>query len=255
MVNEKFFEEQRMPSTTDIIMSLLSLTVLEIILGIDNLVFISILASRAPAHQRILTMRVGLTVAWVTRLILLAGASWIASLRQPYSVLGYTFTVRSLFMLAGGLFLFIKATHEIHLKFAEEEEQMTQKKHQSLAMILLQIALLDIVFSIDSILTAIGLTPVFWIMATAVTIAILIMIFASKAVHHFIHEHPTVKMLALSFLLLIGIVLIADGMGQHISKGYLYFAICFSLFVEALNIKLAKKKAKKRATLESGSDS
>ena len=157
-------------------------------------------------------------------------------------VFNHSFTGSNLFMLFGGLFLFIKAIHEIHCKFEEEHEEKTTQKKQTLAIILTQIALLDVVFSIDSILTAIGLTKTYWIMATAITIAILIMIFASKAVHHFIHEHPSVKMLALSFLLLIGIVLIADGMGQHIEKGYLYFAICFSLFVESLNIKLAKKK-------------
>ena len=233
-----------MPSDLSaIIISLLSLTVLEVILGIDNLVFISILVNRAPEDRRVLTMRIGLTVAWATRLILLACASWIANLNQPLiEVFNHSFTGSNLFMLFGGLFLFIKAIHEIHCKFEEEHEEKTTQKKQTLAIILTQIALLDVVFSIDSILTAIGLTKTYWIMATAITIAILIMIFASKAVHHFIHEHPSVKMLALSFLLLIGIVLIADGMGQHIEKGYLYFAICFSLFVESLNIKLAKKK-------------
>jgi predicted tellurium resistance membrane protein TerC len=226
-----------------IIISLLSLTVLEIILGIDNLVFISILVNRAPEDKRVMTMRIGLTVAWATRLILLACANAIAGLSQPIiNIFNHDFSGSNLFMLFGGLFLFVKAIHEIHCKFEEDHDQKSSQKKQTLLMILTQIAVLDVVFSIDSILTAIGLTQTYWIMATAITIAILIMIFASKPVHHFIHEHPSVKMLALSFLLLIGIVLIADGMGQHIEKGYLYFAICFSLFVESLNIKLAQKK-------------
>ncbi len=235
-----------MPTIGEIALSLLSLTVLEIILGIDNLVFISILVNRAPKDKRIFTMRIGLTVAWATRLLLLLGASWIASLNKPlFQIVGHFFTGSNIFMLCGGIFLFIKATHEIHQKFSDEHTVTKNNKKQALLSILIQIAILDIVFSIDSILTAIGLTQIYWIMATAITIAIIIMIFASKAVHNFIHKYPTVKMLALSFLLLIGVVLIADGMGQEIPRGYLYFAICFSLFVEMLNIKLAKQRQKK----------
>ena len=231
-----------MPHAGEIVLSLCSLTLLEIILGIDNLVFISILVNRAPVDKRIFTMRIGLTVAWVTRLIMLAGASWMANLKHPLiTIAGHAFSGSNLFMLSGGLFLLIKAIHEIHLKFSDDNNPDPNNKKQALLGILVQIALLDIVFSLDSILTAIGLTNIYWIMATAITIAIIIMIFASKPVHNFIHKYPTVKMLALSFLLLIAVVLIADGMGQHIPRGYLYFAICYSLFVETMNIKLAKK--------------
>jgi predicted tellurium resistance membrane protein TerC len=232
-----------MSSVGEIAISLLSLTVLEIILGIDNLIFISILANQAPKEKRILTMKLGLSVAWITRLLLLAGASWITGLTQTLFTIGsHPITIRNIFMLLGGLFLFIKSIQEIHKKFADEEQTEVATKKSQLLSILLQIALIDIVFSIDSILTAIGLTNHYWIMATAITIAIIIMIFASKPINELITKYPTIKMLALSFLLLVGIVLIADGMGQEISKGYLYFAICFSLFVEALNIKLSKKK-------------
>ncbi len=235
-----------MSSFGEIAMSLLSLTVLEIILGIDNLIFISILANQAAEDKRVLTMKLGLTVAWATRLLLLAGASWIASLTQTlFSVGSHPITIRNLFMLLGGLFLFIKSIQEIHKKFDNEEEAEIKTKHNSLLIILLQICLIDIVFSIDSILTAIGLTNHYWIMATAITIAIAVMIFASKPINDLITKYPTIKMLALSFLLLVGIVLIADGLGQEISKGYLYFAISFSLFVETLNIKLSKKRKKK----------
>ena len=236
-----------MSSFGEITMSLLSLTLLEIILGIDNLIFISILANQAPENKRVLTMKLGLTVAWATRLLLLAGASWIASLTQTLFTIGsHPITIRNLFMLLGGLFLFVKSIQEIHKKFDDEEEAELRTKHNSLLIILLQISLIDIVFSIDSILTAIGLTNHYWIMATAITIAIAVMIFASKPINDLITKYPTIKMLALSFLLLVGIVLIADGLGQEISKGYLYFAISFSLFVETLNIKLSKKRKKNK---------
>ena len=228
-----------------VIVSLLSLTILEIVLGIDNLVILSILVDRAPVKQQLLTMRIGLTLAWLMRLVLLAGALWLSQLTHPlFQVFSIAFSTRDLFMLFGGLFLLIKATHEIHQSFEEQAHPSTNKKTQAIGLILFQIVLLDIIFSIDSILTAIGLTHIYWVMATAITIAIMMMLFVSKPLHQFIHEHPTVKMLALSFLVLIGTVLIADGLHFHINRGYLYFAICFSLFVEGLNIRLAKRKKK-----------
>lgn len=230
-----------------ILLSLLSLTVLEVVLGIDNLVILSILVNRAPEHQQLLTMRIGLTLAWVMRLIFLAFAVWLSKLTQPlFHLFEIGFSIRDLFMLLGGLFLLTKATHEIHQSFEEAQAKTVKKVTQAIGWILCQIVLLDLVFSIDSILTAIGLTHIYWVMATAITIAILVMLFASKLVHHFIQAHPTVKMLALSFLLLIGMVLVADGVHFHVERTYLYFAICFSLFVEFMNIRLAQRKQSKK---------
>lgn len=236
----------------DIIASLLALVILEIILGIDNLVFLSIMADRLPDEQKALARRVGLSLAWVTRLILLAFAFLLVKLTFPLFTIGdFSPSIRDLFLIFGGGFLMAKATQEIHAQMGEDgdckEEHMPDvKPSNQFFYVVIQIALMDIIFSLDSVLTAIGLTHLFWIMALAITIAILVMIFASNIVSHFIDKHPTIKMLALSFLILIGMVLVADGLSFHVPRGYVYFAMAFSLGVESLNLIKQKRIRKKR---------
>ena len=233
----------------DIGLSLITLTILEIVLGIDNLVFIAIISQKLPQHQQKKARRVGLAFAWVTRLLLLASVVWITKLTKPlFTLFTYSLSGRDLFLLVGGIFLLFKATQEIHQEMDPSESiKLPEASAKKFVTIIIQIALLDIVFSLDSILTAIGLTDRFWLMALAITIAILTMIFASEPLSRFIKKRPSIKMLALSFLILIGMVLIADGLHSHIPRGYIYFAMGFSLFVEALNI-LKQRKKKRRAT-------
>lgn len=234
----------------DIILSLLALTVLEIVLGIDNLVFLSILTEKLPAEQRKSARRWGLTFAWVTRLMLLASAVWLAKLTKPLiSAYGFSFSARDIFLFAGGAFLIAKATQEIHEEVGEGETEIvaTGSKALTFKMVVMQVALMDIVFSLDSVLTAIGLTNHFWVMAAAITLAILVMIYASEPVSKFIDKHPTVKMLALSFLILIGMVLVADSFSFHIPRAYIYCAMGFSMGVEGLNLmKQSRSRRKKR---------
>lgn len=230
----------------DIIISLVTLAVLEVVLGIDNLVFISIVTKRLPSHQQKQARRVGLMLAWVTRLMLLASVVWIAKLTTPlFSILEQPFSWRDLFLISGGLFLLVKATTEIHAQFNEIALPSSPKQYGKFKWVVFQVAIFDIIFSLDSILTAIGLTQNFWVMAAAITIAILAMIFASEPLAALIDAYPTIKMLALSFLILIGMVLIADGFEFHIPRGYVYFAVSFSIFVECLNSMLRKKKESK----------
>lgn len=221
----------------DILMSLLALVILEIILGIDNLVLLSILSEKLPEAQRKRARRLGLTFAWVTRMMLLAGAVWLVKLTFPLVTIGdFSLSLRDFFLLAGGAFLIAKATEEIHNEVQEDIVSETKAKQTArFSIVVVQIAIMDITFSLDSVLTAIGLTKVFWIMALAITIAILVMIFASEVVAQFIEENPTIKMLALSFLIMIGTVLLADGLSFHVPRGYIYFSMGFSLGVEALN--------------------
>ncbi|MGQ3891057.1 TerC family protein [Legionella sp. CNM-4043-24] len=222
----------------DIVLSLLALIVLEIVLGIDNLVFLSILTEKLPKEQRRSARRWGLTFAWVTRLMLLASAVWLARLTHPLiSWSDYSFSIRDLFLFAGGAFLIAKATQEIHGEVVEREGLYAQDASRRITFrnVVAQVAVMDIVFSLDSVLTAIGLTTRFWVMAVAISIAILVMIYASEPVSEFIDRHPTIKMLALSFLILIGMVLVADAFSFHIPRGYVYFAMGFSLAVEGLN--------------------
>lgn len=227
----------------DIAVSLTTLTLLEVVLGIDNLVFISILSQKLPKHQQAKARKLGLTFAWVTRLILLSSALWLSKLTNPlFSVGAQTFSGRDLFLIAGGAFLIAKTTQEIH----QEIEPTPIEKHKPYQrghfwMVIAQIGLLDIIFSLDSVITAVGLTDKFWVMAVAITIAILMMIFASEPLSRFIERHQTVKMLALAFLLLIGTVLIADGFSFHVPRGYVYFAMGFSLLVESLNYVKTKR--------------
>ncbi len=226
--------------------ALLTLTVLEIVLGIDNIIFISILSGRLPEAQRARARTVGLALAMLMRLALLASVSWLAGLtRELFTLLGHGVTVRDLVFLAGGLFLIYKATVEIHERLEGSTHDTSAHRAATFTSVITQIILLDIVFSLDSVITAVGMADHFAVMATAVVIAVGIMMFAAGPVSNFVERHPTVKMLALSFLLLIGMMLIADGLGQHIPKGYIYFAMGFSVMVEFLNLRAAAAKQRR----------
>ncbi len=230
----------------DIVVSFLSLTLLEIILGIDNLVFLAIITQRLPKHLQSRARKLGLTLAWISRLLLLASALWLIKHTYPIiTIFNMGFSWHDIFLIAGGMFLLVKSTQEIHTEMEPEEDIERISKYASFTVVVIQIALLDIIFSIDSVLTAIGLTQRFWLMASAITIAIITMICASEPLSRFVEKNPTIKMLALSFLILIGMVLIADAFDTHIPRGYIYFAMGFSLFVEILNIVKRKRRKKK----------
>jgi predicted tellurium resistance membrane protein TerC len=222
---------------------LLTLTVLEIVLGIDNIIFISILAGKLPRELQPRARRLGLFGAFLTRLLLLLSIAWIVRLTQPlFEVLGHPISGRSLILLVGGLFLIGKATFEIHGKLeGEDTHGGATKVAASLAAVVAQIMVIDIVFSLDSVITAVGMVDSVWIMVVANVIALGIMLVAATPISAFVDRHPTVKMLALSFLVLIGTNLVAEGLGQHISKGYTYFAMAFSVAVEMLNLRLRAK--------------
>ena len=231
----------------DVIISLLALIVLEIVLGIDNLVFLTLLTDKLPPAERKQARRWGLTFAWITRLILLFAAVWLSKVTQPlFSILSYSFSARDIFLLIGGIFLIYKATQEIHQEVEDPEDIQVKAdiKKMSLMSIIIQIGLMDIIFSLDSVLTAIGLTDRFFVMAIAITIAIGVMLYASETVSYFIDKHPSLKMLALGFLILIGMVLVADGCSFHIPRGYIYFAMGFSLGIEFLNILKSRRRKK-----------
>jgi predicted tellurium resistance membrane protein TerC len=221
----------------DLFVSFISLTILEIILGIDNLVFLAIVTQRLPKHAQARARKLGLTLAWMTRLMLLASALWLVKQIHPlFTLFDAAFSFRDIFLIAGGLFLLMKSTQEIHTEMEPADLQADiLPKYASFTLVVIQVALLDIIFSLDSVLTAVGLTQHFWLMASAITIAIIAMIFASEPLCRFIEKYPAVKMLALSFLMLIGTMLVADGFHTHIPRGYIYFAMGFSLFVEILN--------------------
>ena len=222
--------------------ALLTLTVLEIVLGIDNIIFISILAGKLPAGEQPRARTVGLTLAMVTRILLLLSLTGIMRLTRPlFSPFGHPFSGRDLILLLGGLFLLWKSTREIHDKLEGEEGRQNVKAGATFGGVIVQIALLDIVFSLDSVITAVGMVRQVGVMIAAIVLAVLVMLVAAGPISDFVHRHPTLKMLALSFLLLIGVTLIADGLGQHIPKGYVYFAMGFSVFVESLNLRLVRK--------------
>jgi predicted tellurium resistance membrane protein TerC len=223
--------------------ALATLTALEVVLGIDNVVFISILASKLPVAQQSKARRLGLMLAMGTRIALLFAITWVIRLTAPiFTVIGQEISGRDLILIGGGLFLLAKSTHEIHDKLEGESGRTARRIPPSFASVLVQIALLDIVFSLDSVITAVGMVDEIAIMIAAVVIAIGFMMLFAEPVSAFVERHPTVKMLALSFLLLIGMVLIAEGLDQHIPKGYIYFAMAFSVFVEALNLRLKSTK-------------
>jgi len=222
--------------------SLLTLTGLEIVLGIDNVIFISILAGKLPAEQQAKARQVGLMLALVTRIALLASIAWIAKLTTPlFTVIGHGISGRDLILIIGGLFLIVKSTMEIHEKLEGEEGHASAKVAASFSRVIVQIMLLDVVFSLDSVITAVGMAQHLAVMIAAVILAMGVMLLAAGAISDFVNKHPTLKILALSFLLLIGTTLIAEGMQFHIPKGYVYFAMAFSFGVEMLNLKLRKK--------------
>lgn len=223
----------------EIWIALLTLTVLEIVLGIDNIIFISIISGKLPEDQQARGRQTGLALAMLTRIGLLASLAFIVNLTAPFfTVLGLEVTGRDLILLGGGIFLIAKATHEIHEKLEGGEEQTGVKAVPSFWGTILQILLLDIVFSLDSVITAVGMAKDLWVMIAAVVIAVLIMLAAAGAISNFVNRHPTIKMLALSFLLLIGFTLVAEGLGVEIPKGYIYFAMGFSVLVEMLNLRM-----------------
>ncbi len=228
-------------SSPDALAGLLALVVLEIILGIDNIVFITILAGKLPQAQQARARQVGLGLALVMRIAMLFAISWVIRLTAPLFMLaGQEISGRDLILIVGGLFLLAKATHEIHDKLEGDSGHAGARIPPSFGAVILQIVLLDAVFSIDSVITAVGMVSEVGIMVIAVTIAMIIMLLSAARISDFVNRHPTVKMLALSFLLLIGLTLVAEGLDQHIPKGYIYFAIAFSIFVEMLNLRLRK---------------
>jgi predicted tellurium resistance membrane protein TerC len=223
--------------------ALATLTVLEVVLGIDNVVFISILASKLPREQQSRARRVGLGLAMLMRIALLLSLTWIIKLTAPlFSVLGEEISGRDLVLIVGGLFLLFKSTREIHDRLEGEEGEASARVAPSLISVLIQIMLLDIVFSLDSVITAVGMAEDLGVMIVAVVIAVGFMLVFARPVSEFVEQHPTVKMLALSFLLLIGFTLIAEGLDQHIPKGYIYFAMAFSVGVELLNLRMRRAK-------------
>jgi predicted tellurium resistance membrane protein TerC len=224
--------------------ALVTLTVLEIVLGIDNIVFISILAGRLPKESRARARKVGLTLAMLMRIALLLSITWVMRLTAPlFTVVGQDISGRDLILIVGGLFLLAKSTHEIHEKLEGEEGGASAKVVASFGAIIVQIMLLDIVFSLDSVITAVGMAEDVAVMILAVIIAVGVMLVSAGAISDFVERHPTVKMLALSFLLLIGVSLVAEGFDQHIPKGYIYFAMFFSVFVEMINLRVRARTA------------
>lgn len=234
-------------STPEAWIALLTLTALEIVLGIDNLVFITILATKLPKEQQLRAERVGLGLAMFMRIALLLSINWIVGLTAPlFSLWGFTVSGRDLILLIGGLFLIAKSTFEIHDKLEGEEDHTAQRKNGKISFsgVVIQILLLDAVFSIDSVITAVGLADSIYIMITAVVIAVIVMALTVGYISDFVQRHPTVKILALSFLILIGFSLVVEGLHQHIPKGYIYFAMGFSILVEFLNMRLRSLSTK-----------
>ena len=229
--------------TADVLIGFVTLLVMEIVLGIDNVVFISILAGKLPPEQQGRARRTGLLLALVTRIALLFAISWVVGLTTPlFTVVGQSISGRDLILLGGGLFLIAKATSEIHDRLEGETGHASASVAPSFGAVIVQILILDVVFSLDSVITAVGMVDQIGVMIAAVVIAVGVMLFAAEGISKFVNEHPTVKMLALSFLMLIGLMLVVEGLHQHIPKGYIYFAIAFSVFVEYLNLRARSKK-------------
>jgi predicted tellurium resistance membrane protein TerC len=231
-------------SDPQIWIALATLTFLEIVLGVDNIIFISILSGKLPDEQQPRARRLGLLGAMITRVLLLFSLAWIIRLTEPwFTVVGQEISGRDLILILGGLFLLGKSTYEIHDKLEGEEGHASAKVPSSFTSVIVQIMLLDIVFSLDSVITAVGMVDELWVMVTAVVVAVAIMMLSAEPISAFVHRHPTVKMLALSFLLLIGLSLILEGFDHHIPKGYIYFAMGFSVFVEMINLRVRRPAA------------
>ena len=230
--------------TPDNLIALVTLAALEIVLGIDNIVFISILAGRLPESQQDRARVLGLAIAMLTRIALLFSIAWIIGLTAPlFNLFGHAFSGRDLILIGGGLFLLAKSTREIHDKLEGEKHTAEEAVAATFTAVIIQIGLLDMVFSLDSVITAVGMADELWVMVTAIIIAIGVMMWSSGPISDFVDDHPTVQMLALSFLLLIGTSLIAEGLGLHIPKGYIYFAMGFSVVVEVLNLQLRGRRS------------
>jgi predicted tellurium resistance membrane protein TerC len=222
--------------------ALATLTFLEIVLGVDNIIFISILAGKLPHDRQAAARRLGLLLAMGTRILLLFSLAWIVRLTAPlFALFGHELSGRDLILIAGGLFLLAKSTHEIHGRLEGDEGAASSRPRASFASVLIQIMLLDIVFSLDSVITAVGMVDELFVMVAAVIIAVLIMMISATPISDFVHRHPTVKILALSFLLLIGLSLLLEGFDHHIPKGYIYFAMGFSVFVEMINLRIRRQ--------------
>ena len=232
-------------TSLEIWIALGTLTFLEIVLGVDNIIFISILSGKLPHEQQARARRLGLLAAMVMRIALLLSLAWIIRLTAPlFEFFGEEISGRDLILILGGLFLIAKSTYEIHDKLEGEEGHASKRVAASFASVIIQIMLLDLVFSLDSVITAVGMVDVLWVMVTAVIVAVAIMMLSAEPISAFVHRHPTVKMLALSFLLLIGLSLLLEGFDRHIPKGYIYFAMGFSVFVEMINMRLRRASAK-----------
>lgn len=228
--------------------ALITLTALEIVLGVDNIIFISILAGRLPARQRALGRQLGLLLAMVTRILLLLSLTWLMQLTNPLmTILGETLSGRDLILLGGGLFLIAKSVHEIHNAFDTTDDPTTPGTAAGFVSTLFQIALLDIVFSLDSVITAVGMADHVPVMVIAIVLAVAVMMLAARPIGEFVDHHPTIKMLALSFLILVGVALLGEGLDLHIPKGYIYFAMAFSVGVEMLNLRLRGRSRTARA--------
>ncbi len=245
-------------SHPDAWVALATLTTLEIVLGVDNIIFISILVARLPVRQRDRARRLGLLLAMLTRLALLFALTWVMGLTDPwFELLGRGFSGRDLILIGGGLFLLAKSTLEIHASLEGDPSETQSGAASGMAMVLVQIALLDVVFSLDSVITAVGLAEDLAVMAIAIILAVGVMLMAARPIGEFVDRHPTVKMLALAFLVLVGMTLVLEGFGGHVPKGYVYFAMAFSVAVEMLNLKLRTRRrdpVKLRKPLEADPD-
>jgi len=224
--------------------ALATLTALEIVLGIDNIIFISVLVGRLPERQRNRARTIGLALAMITRILLLLSLTWIMNLTSPwFTILSQQISGRDVILILGGLFLLAKSTHEIHTNLEGKAEFSPQKRTKNFISVLIQIAMLDMVFSLDSVITAVGLAKHIAVMITAIVLAVIIMMLSAKIIGRFVDSHPTIKMLALSFLILVGVSLLGEGFDLHIPKGYIYFAMAFSVAVEILNMKVRKRSS------------